>query len=95
MRLLYMLLAIVALSGSASAAEIRSSVAPTDLSKDKSTTLGLYLSPGDVASALRVGPSILFIDVRDPIEIYFVGHPVSIDADLSPFSHPVIGRALG
>ncbi|MGA9444579.1 MAG: hypothetical protein WBV18_14355, partial [Methyloceanibacter sp.] len=76
MQFLYIIMTIFAVSGSASAADIRSSVTLTDLSEGKRTTLGLYPSPADAASALRADPSILFLDVRDPIEINFIGVPV-------------------
>ncbi len=84
MRIFYILLATAALAASANAADIRTSVTPTDLSEKKRTTLGLYLSPADAASALEADPSILFLDVRDPIEINFVGHPTPMDA-IVPF----------
>jgi rhodanese-related sulfurtransferase len=80
MRLLYTLLALAALATSANAAEIRSSVAAADLPQNKRTTLGLYLSPADAAAALAADPGILFLDVRDPIEVNFIGHPEPVDA---------------
>ena len=73
-------LLVAAVPVMAAAAEIRSSVTVGDLPENKKTELGLYLSPADAAAALEVDPSIVFLDVRDPIEITFVGHPVPIDA---------------
>lgn len=42
----------------------------------KTTPLGLYLSPSAAHQALKDNPEI---DVRDPIEITFVGHPAGLD----------------
>ncbi len=78
------MMAFVVLTASATAGEVRSSVAAADVPEEKRTTLGLYLSPADAAAALEADPGILFLDVRDPIEISFVGHPAPIDA-IVPF----------
>ncbi|MGB5809389.1 MAG: rhodanese-like domain-containing protein [Polyangiales bacterium] len=43
------------------------------------TQLGLYLTPAAAHRALTEDPDILFIDVRDPIEITFVGHAEGVD----------------
>ena len=48
--------------------------------KAKQTSLGLYLTPKDAALALETNPKILFLDVRDPLEVAFVGHPTPVDA---------------
>ncbi len=62
------------------AADIASSVDPASVSERRSTPLGLYLTPEDAQTALDADPGIVFLDVRDPIEIAFVGHPESVDA---------------
>lgn len=77
------------ISGAAVAGSIASSVDPTALPKSKTTSLGLYLSPKDAAAALAADPSIVFLDVRDPIEVAFVGHAEGVDANVpvATFSH--------
>ena len=80
MRLPILILACLIVTSSAGAAEIRSSVKMAELPKHKQTTLGLYLSPADASAALEANAGILFLDVRDPIEVNFVGHPEPIDA---------------
>ena len=62
------------------AQDIASSVDAEGLAEKKRTGLGLYLTPADAAAALDADPSIVFVDVRDPIEINFIGHPEPVDA---------------
>lgn len=64
------------------AGDIATSVDATTLAKKKQTPLGLYLTPSDAHAALQEDPAIVFIDVRDPIEISFVGHPNGMDANV-------------
>jgi rhodanese-related sulfurtransferase len=73
----------------AAAADIVTSVDPATLPKGKQTPLGLYLTPADAAAALAADPGIVFIDVRDPIEVSFVGHPEPADANVpvATFTH--------
>ena len=53
------------------------------LSKKKQTTLGLYLTAKDAYQTVSADPKhVLFIDVRTPAEIEFVGAPVMIDANV-------------
>ena len=66
--------------GAALAGAIESSVDASTLPKKKMTPLGLYLTPADAHKALQADPGIVFLDVRDPIEISYVGHPNGIDA---------------
>lgn len=61
-------------------ATIKSSVDPAAVPEKKRTSLGLYLTPADAAAALEANPAILFLDVRDPIEVALIGHPTRIDA---------------
>lgn len=84
MRLLFLIVICLAVTTSAGAAEIRSSIKGADLPEKKQTTLDLYLSSADAVAALDADPRILFLDVRDPIEVNFVGHPEPIDA-IVPF----------
>ena len=65
---------------SAQAAGLTSTVDPATLPKAKQTSLGLYLSATDAERAIKADPSIVFIDVRDPAEINFIGHAIGIDA---------------
>ncbi len=82
-RLLFAFL-VVAAALPALAAEIVSSVDAAALAEKKRTGLGLYLSPADAAAALAADPAIVFVDVRDPIEVAFVGHAEPMDA-IVPF----------
>lgn len=63
----------------ARAQAIRTQVDPETLSRGKRTPLGLYLTPTEAHAALQADPEILFVDVRDPIEISYVGHPEGLD----------------
>ena len=67
---------------SAHAAEIASSVDATAPPKGKQTPLGLYLTPADAHAALQADPGIVFIYVRDPVEVSFVGHAQGMDANV-------------
>jgi len=58
---------------------IQSDVDPATLHASKTTPLGLYLTPVAAHRALSENPEILFIDVRDPVEITFVGHAEGLD----------------
>lgn len=73
-----MMLATPALAGD----PIASSVDAAALPDKKKTPLGLYLTPKDAHAALEQDPSIVFFDVRDPIEVEFVGHAASMDANI-------------
>lgn len=72
--------ALALTTGTALAGAIESSVDAASLPKKKVTPLGLYLTPADAHAALEADPSIVFIDVRDPIEISYVGHASATDA---------------
>ena len=67
-------------AGAALAGSIESSVDASALPKGKTTPLGLYLTPSDAHKALQADPGIVFLDVRDPIEISYVGHAQGVDA---------------
>lgn len=72
----------LAASGAASGAMagvITSDIQASTLKASKTTPLGLYLSPTAAHQAMVQDPEILFVDVRDPIEITFVGHPQGLD----------------
>ncbi len=64
------------------ATEIKSDVDPKSVSEVRATPLGLYLSPKGAFKALKDNPKIVFIDVRDPIEVAFVGHAVGTDKNI-------------
>ena len=67
-------------AGAAMAGAIETSVDASTLPKKKITPLGLYLTPADAHKAIQADPGIVFIDVRDPIEISYVGHAEGTDA---------------
>lgn len=57
--------------------------APTPHSKKKQTTLGLYASPQEAYDMkMKDGNKVLFIDVRTPAELEFVGTPTVIDKNI-------------
>lgn len=62
------------------AADITSSVTAADVPEKERTKLGLYLTSQEAATALSANPDIVFVDVRDPVEVMFVGHPDPVDA---------------
>jgi rhodanese-related sulfurtransferase len=62
------------------AADIASSVDAGSLPDSRTTPLGLYLSSEDAHSALTADPGIVFLDVRDPVEIAYIGHAEGVDA---------------
>ncbi|MEO0819821.1 MAG: rhodanese-like domain-containing protein [Pseudomonadota bacterium] len=64
----------------APAGEIVSRVDATTLGPKKRTSLGLHVTAMDAGRALADDPGIVFIDIRDPIEVSFVGHAGPIDA---------------
>lgn len=61
---------------------IESTVNADTLSKSRQTPFGLYLTPADAHAALQENPGILLIDVRDPVEVSFVGHADGMDANI-------------
>lgn len=67
-------LTLAATTSFAGAAKITSDIDAATLGKSKTTPLGLYLSPTAAHQAMQQNPEILMVDVRDPIEIMFVGH---------------------
>jgi len=74
--------ALLAVAPLANAGEIRSSVDAAGLKDTKTTPLGLYLTPKDAHAALQADASIVFVDVRDPIEVAFVGHAEGMDGNI-------------
>lgn len=93
MRALALTLALLIAPGTGFAAEIESSVEAATLPKGKRTALKLYLTPLDAAKALETDESIVFIDVRDPVEFQFVGHPVPADQNV-PVAFVDPGRSV-
>lgn len=67
------------LSATANATLGATTAAPSQVSDRQRTPLGLYLTPVQAHSALENNPEVLFVDVRDPVEISFVGHPAGLD----------------
>ena len=55
--------------------------------KKKQTPQGLYLTPKEAHDMIKANPAkVLFVDVRAPEEIYFVGHAEGIDKNI-PFKY--------
>lgn len=64
------------------AAEIVTHIDAATVSKSRATPLKLYLTPAEAHQALTDNPDILYVDVRDPIEINFIGHAVGMDKNI-------------
>ncbi len=64
------------------AGEIETKVDVTSVAKKRQTPFKQYLSAKGAFAALTKDPSIVLIDVRDPIEINFIGHPKGMDANI-------------
>ena len=57
---------------------------PATVPEIKKTTLGLYIEAKDVPEFLKKNPKTLFLDLRTPEELLFVGMPHGIDGN-APF----------
>jgi rhodanese-related sulfurtransferase len=73
---------LISLANPSWASEIKSDVDINSLSKSKTTSLDLYLTPKGAYKALKANPKIVFIDVRDPIEMSFVGYAIGTDKNI-------------
>lgn len=69
-------------SNKAHAIEIESNVDSSTVPVIIKTPFDLYLSAKEAHTALIKNPSIVLIDVRDPVEITYIGHPESMDANI-------------
>ena len=58
----------------------QSSVDQSQLRSEKRTPQMKYLSSQDAFDILTADPNILFVDVRDPVEVKLHGHPSLVDA---------------
>ena len=76
---LFALAGLGAVPAQAVPALIQSDVDASTLKESAATPLGLYLKPKGAHRALTENPDILFIDVRDPAEVTFVGHAEGVD----------------
>ncbi len=55
--------------------------------KAKQTPQGLYLTPKEAFDMIKANPSkVLFVDVRTPAEVLFVGHAAGLDKNI-PFKY--------
>ncbi|MEL7172360.1 MAG: rhodanese-like domain-containing protein [Pseudomonadota bacterium] len=77
---LSMSLAGLLVAAPAGAGQIISSVDAETLGPKKRTVLGLHLTAAEAGRALAEDPGIVFIDIRDPIEVSFIGHAAPVDA---------------
>jgi len=60
--------------------DFNSSISLHQIPAAKQTPLGKYLTSTEAHKLIQEDDSIVFIDVRDPVEIGMTGHPDSIDA---------------
>lgn len=60
------------------------SVDPASLPEIKITKLGLYIESKDVPDIIKKHPKVLFLDLRTPEKLLFVGVPQGIDGN-APF----------
>lgn len=70
---------VLSLTSPAFANELVSDVDVSALKGSKMTPLGLYLSSSKANDVLKGQPEILFVDVRDPVEVALAGHPAPVD----------------
>jgi len=61
-------------------------VDPASLPDIKKTKLGLYIEAKEVPDFLKSHPKVLFLDLRTPEELLFVGTPQGIDGN-APFGN--------
>lgn len=80
LRALHFAVLIGVLGSPTFAGMISSSVDPTQVPAFKKTNEERYLSTQDAHALLRDEPQILFVDVRDPVEVALSGRPASVDA---------------
>ncbi len=66
----------------ASKIEIVTEIDSADVNEIVKTPYDLYLSAREAYTAIIKNPSIVLIDVRDPAEITFVGHPEPMDTNI-------------
>ena len=62
------------------AASLGSSIDPDVIPEHKITADGHYLSSHDAFELVKAEPTILFVDVREPVEVAMMGHPKQVDA---------------
>lgn len=72
-------LLFIAFVSSSNAEELASDLDAATLIPQKKTPLGLYMSSPKAFRMISEDPEILFIDVRDPLEVAMAGHPMAID----------------
>ena len=54
------------------------------VSKDKQSTTGLYFTSQEASDHMaKSGKSTLFVDIRDPVEIFTVGMPTAVDTNVT------------
>jgi rhodanese-related sulfurtransferase len=57
--------------------------AEAPVKKKKQTPQGLYLTPAEAHDMIKANPAkVLFVDVRTPEELYFVGHAEGVDKNI-------------
>ena len=71
---------LLSVSSASLANPVPSSVDPASLPAFKQTGQGKYLSSADAFAVLTDDPDILFVDVRDPVEVSMTGRPMPVDA---------------
>ncbi len=64
------------------AADTQNQTNHANVSESRQTPFGLYYTPKEAFAALTQDPSIVLIDVRDPMEVSFIGHPEPMDANV-------------
>jgi len=63
----------------ATAEDLVSDLDESALKSKKMTPLGLYMSSPKAYRLISENPEILFVDVRDPLEVAQMGHPRAVD----------------
>lgn len=73
---------LMACSGAVDTGVTPSNIDVGTVSKSKQTPYDLYVNPREAYDAMMRNPSIILIDVRDPVELSVVGHPSPMSANI-------------
>ena len=73
---------LVACAGAIDTGVVPNSINVAAISKSKQTPYDLYVTPKEAYAAMQSNPSIILIDVRDPVELNVVGHPSAMNANI-------------
>ncbi len=73
---------LMACSGAVDTGVIPKTIDVSAVAKSKQTPFHLYVNPEEAYAAILRNPSIVLIDVRDPVELNVIGHPSPMSANI-------------